>query len=177
MATEKFKALVHFIVDECQDQPSRLGATRLNKALWYADVIAYKLNGVSITGDSYVKREKGPVPKFILATLRELVSEGKVAIKEPEYPFDVRKFLSLETAATDTLSHEEIELAREILSIVCGHTATDISDMTHDQVWEAARIGEEIPLHATLAGLEGAITDNVLSWADDRIAEASSKTA
>jgi hypothetical protein len=33
MSTEKFKALVHYIVEECSDNPGRLGATRLNKAL------------------------------------------------------------------------------------------------------------------------------------------------
>lgn len=170
MATEKFKALVHFIVNECQDRPSRLGATRLNKALWYADVIAYKIGGTSITGDKYVKRERGPVPKHILATIRELEREGKIKVRQPEFTFDVRKFISLADPDTTLLSDAEKALTREVLLAVCNHTATRISDMTHDIIWGAAKEGEEIPLCATLAGYEGEITEAVLAWADREIA-------
>ena len=57
MATEKFKALVHFIVHECQENPSKLGAIRLNKALWYTDVVSFRASGASVTNESYVKRQ------------------------------------------------------------------------------------------------------------------------
>jgi hypothetical protein len=38
MATEKFKAMVHYIVAACDD-PQRLGAVRLNKICWFTDTI------------------------------------------------------------------------------------------------------------------------------------------
>ena len=77
MAPEKFKALVLYVIAKCGD-PARLGATRLNKILWFSDSFAYRINGVSITGEAYVKRQWGPVPKHILATIRELEADSLV---------------------------------------------------------------------------------------------------
>lgn len=165
MATEKFKALVHFIVHECRDHPGRLGATRLNKALWYTDVIFYKMNGSSLTGESYVKRARGPVPAHILATIRELKDEGRILVQEPEFQYDVRKFISLSTPNAEPLSDDERNLAKSILDTVCGYTANGISDLTHDVIWDAATEGEEIPLYATLASEMGEVTDEVRKWA------------
>jgi hypothetical protein len=84
MATEKFKALVHFIIHECSGHPGKLSAIRLNKTLWYADVAAFRNYGASITGETYVKRKMGPVPSHILSTIEELKSEGKLHVREPE---------------------------------------------------------------------------------------------
>lgn len=169
MATDKFKALVHFIVHECRDHPHRLGAVRLNKTLWYTDVMAFKLNGVPVTGETYVKRQKGPVPSHILATLRELKDDGKILIQEPEYQFDTRKYLSLVSPPTDILSDEERVLASTILDAVCGYTANGISELTHDVIWDAAAEGEEIPLKATLVSETGEVTSSVREWAESII--------
>lgn len=169
MTTEKFKALVHFIVHECREHPHRLGAIRLNKALWYTDVMAFKMNGVPVTGETYVKRERGPVPAHILASLRELKDEGKILIQEPEYQFDTRKYISLMSPSTDILSDEERALASSILDAVCGYTANGISELTHDVIWEAASEGEEIPLKATLVSETGEVTGSVREWAESII--------
>lgn len=165
MATEKFKAMVHFIVHECQDNPSKLGAIRLNKTLWYTDVAAYRFAGASVTNEAYVKRKMGPVPSHILATIEELKNEGVLHVREPQGQFDSRKYISLEEPDTGMLSEDEMDLAKEVLSAVLGHTANVISEMTHDIIWEAASDGEEIPMYATLASDRGAIADEAKTWA------------
>lgn len=172
MATEKFKALVHFMVHECQDNPSKLGAIRLNKALWYTDVAAYRASGASVTNERYVKRQMGPVPAHILSTIRELQGEGKIHVREPVGRYDSRKFLSLTAPDPAILSDDEKELAKTVLSAVLGYTANAISEMTHDIIWEAADDGEEIPLYATLVSTRGPITDDVKAWARGIIEEA-----
>ncbi len=165
MATEKFKALVHFMVHECQDNPSKLGAIRLNKSLWYTDVAAFRASGASITSEAYVKRKMGPVPFHILATIEELKAEGKLHVREPSGKYDSRKFVSLEEPDQAKLSEDEKELARTVLSAVLGYTANAISEMTHDIIWSAADDGEEIPLYATLVSERGPITEEVRAWA------------
>lgn len=177
MATEKFKALVHFMVHECREHPGRLEAIRLNKALWYTDVIAYKMNGVPVSGETYVKRKKGPVPAHILATLRALEEEGKILIREPEYQYDPRKYLSLDSPDASKLSDEERELAKSVLGTVCGYSANEISEITHDIIWSAAAEGEEIPLSATLAAEKGTITDAVRAWASEIVTGLEQKAA
>lgn len=171
MATEKFKSLVHFIVHECRERPSRLGAIRLNKTLWYTDVAAYRQAGASVTSEVYVKRRMGPVPSHVLPVLRELQQEGKILIQEPEGTYDSRKYISLSEPAQGVLSDDEKALARHVLSVVLGFTANGISEATHDVIWEAAEDGEEIPLYATLASDMGEITDEVRGWAGTIVAE------
>lgn len=170
MATEKFKALAHFIVHECRDDPARLGAIRLNKTMWKADVAAFKATGKAITGDRYVKRGMGPVPKHILATVRELANEGAIAVQEPEFQYDTRRFVALTAPAHEALSDEERSFAQAALAAVCGMSANAASEETHDIIWEAAAEGEEIPIEATLASKAGEITNDVLAWAESSIA-------
>ncbi len=171
MSREKFKALVHFIVHECRDNPGRLGSVRLNKALWFTDMLAYQGNGVSVTGGKYVKRKMGPVPANILATLEKLQADGKIIIREREHRYESRKFLSIHPPDLSPLSEEDRRLAKAVLDFVCEHTANEISDITHEEVWAAAKEGEEIPLYATLVTGRGAITDDVKAWADSIVQE------
>ena len=171
MATQKFQWLMHYIIHECSDQPGQLGAVRLNKALWYADVIAFKMNGVSITGETYLKRQYGPVPKHILRTLETLAKQDAIAIVEPEYKFDTRKFIALSAPPSEALSDDERYIASAVLKAVLGHNANAISEMSHDVIWQAAIEGEEIPLCATLAAQPGEITEAVVDWATDAMAQ------
>ena len=97
---QKFAALVHFLIEECSE-PERLGSVRLNKALWFSDVLAYKFMGKPITEAVYVKRKRGPVPQTVLETLRELEREGKIAARKPEFDYDSWKFSSLKPADPD----------------------------------------------------------------------------
>lgn len=165
MATEKFEALVHFLIHECREHPSRLGAVRLNKALWYTDVSSYQMTGMPVSGETYVKRKMGPVPAHILITLRKLQNDGKIHIQEPEFQYDVRKFVSLSNPDEDALSRDEREIAKGILEAVCGCTANEISEISHDVIWAAAAEGETIPLYATLASEQGEVSDDVRAWA------------
>lgn len=177
MATEKFKALVHFIVHECRENPGRLGAIRLNKTLWYTDVAAYQTAGASVSSETYVKRRMGPVPAHILSTIRTLSEEGRILVQEPEGQYDSRKFHSLADPDHGVLSETEKALAKRVLSVVLGYTANGISDATHDIIWEAAEDGEEIPLYATLASDLGEITDSVREWAMGILEQASAEAA
>jgi Protein of unknown function (DUF4065) len=164
---DKFKAMVHFIVASADD-PHRLGATKLNKICWFADTIAFRLNGEPITNAKYVKRARGPVPKNILPALRELEAEGKIKIRNSDHPvYKTRLFISLEDPDASVFTHVESGILDSVIESICEkHTANSISDLSHDRIWEAANEGEELPLYASLAGESGEITPDVLRWAD-----------
>ncbi len=167
MSGEKYKALVHHIIHECRDHPERLGAIRLNKALWYSDVIAYQTEGEAITGETYIKRKFGPVPRHILETLRQLKEEEAIVVKEPEFAYDTREFFSLRSPDSNILSEGEKRLARSVLNALLGHTANAVSEMSHDIIWDAAQEGEEIPLYATMAAQPSEITPDMIAWAKE----------
>lgn len=166
----KLKALAHYIVHECRDRPDRLGAVRLNKALWYTDVGAFKEDGKPITGESYVKRRYGPVPRRIGEALADLEREGKILVRERVGQYDTRKFVSLREPDPGGLTDDERRRVAEVVAAVCSVTASRISEISHDAVWDAAYTGEEIPIYATLASNEGEITPKVIAWANEGIA-------
>lgn len=166
MAANKFKLLVHHVIYMCRDRIDQLGAVRLNKILWFADAFAYQMRGNSITEETYVKRPFGPVPKHILRTLDELKSEGKIQIVEPEYPLDTRKFVSLVAPNEDDFTEAEKRLVSSTVDAVLSRTANEISELSHDLIWKTAREGEEIPLYATLASMQGEITEEDIKWAN-----------
>ena len=168
-ANEKFKALVHLMVHTCKNDTARLGSIRLNKALWFVDLIAYQKRGQPVTCEKYVKRKKGPVPKRILATLRELETDGAIRIQEPKHTYDTRKYTSLTEPNLDPLGEDDRILAVNVLTSVLGHTADEISELTHEEIWKAAAEGEEIPLCATLVSGQGQITNAVRKWANEEV--------
>jgi hypothetical protein len=166
MNRAKLKALVHYIVSK--SDPSRLGAIRLNKILWYLDTISYRSDGASITGETYIKRQHGPVPAHILSIVGELEHENAVVVRtRHRFGYPMTDYIAMTDADVSALSPAEIELADEIRALICDeHTAMSISQLSHTQVWEAANIGEEIPMQATLASSPGEVTDELLHWAD-----------
>ena len=171
MANDKLQSMAHHIIHECSDHPGQLGTTRLSTALWYADVTAFKMNGIPITEETYVKRQQGPMPKHILQTLKALEEEDAITILEPEYPFDTRWLVARATPASNALSDEERSIASAAVRAVLGQTESTISEMSHDATWRAAAEGEEIPLYATLAGRNGTITEAVTHWAFGEMAQ------
>lgn len=166
--TTRAKKLVHYICAKCDD-PAKLGATKLNKVLWYCDTIAYRMRGQTISGDtSYIKRQFGPVPKRIQEILAELQNEKALLIRESEFFGKVKRdFIALKPADMSDFTDDEREIIDEVLKIICDQfTAVSISELSHDIIWDAAEIGEEIPIHAVLAAHPEAITKDDKAWAE-----------
>jgi hypothetical protein len=174
----KFDALVHYVCARSGD-PARLGATKLNKILWFADVIAYVRTGHPITGAIYVKRQFGPVPRGIMASRSRLRANGKIfEKKELVGTYEQIQFISLQEPDLSPFRAEEISLVDEVIDIICNsHTARSISDLTHDNVWKMAEIGEEIPLHAMLAAQRVEIDESDIEWAMKEIGRIEQRAA
>jgi len=59
--------------------------TKLNKLLWYADFLYFKLHSVSISGTTYVPINQGPVPDDFRFYFNEMEYNGDVLIDEIYY--------------------------------------------------------------------------------------------
>lgn len=167
MPTSKFKNLVHYVIGS-HPNPQLLGATKLNKILWYSDAFAFRMRGNSISGETYVKRARGPVPRTILRAISELEQEKKLIISHRDnYGYKQKLYISLADPDVSDFSESDRAIIDQVVDIVCkNHTAASISELSHDHIWEAANEGEEIPLYATLASQRGEITPEVMAWAD-----------
>jgi hypothetical protein len=168
---EKFKALVHYVCDQAPN-PKRLGATKLNKILFYSDMEAYLLRRRPITGESYVKRQHGPVPQHVLPTLRELERERALAISEASGynvyrgTFRQRRFYSLRPPNLSLFDGDEIRIVDEMVRAICNeHSARSISARSHDVIWESAELGEVIPYFTVYSHFLRSPSDTDRAWA------------
>lgn len=168
---EKFKSAVHYICDKASSDPSVLGAIKLNKVLWYSDVINYLITGKPITGETYIKRQHGPVPKDVIRAIDELSKEGKVVRgKVGHFGFMKNEYISIVDSDKSIFSAAEISLIDEAFEHVClNHTAKSISEETHSIIWKIAEMGEEMPYFTAFASSSGEINEEDMQWAKSKI--------
>lgn len=166
----KFTELVHYVCHKSDRE--KLGAVKLNKILWFSDIFNFLSWGKSITGESYIKRQRGPVPRHVLTALDKLKNEGAINMSERNvYGYTQREFISLKTPNIDMFAPHEISLIDEVIdTITNGHTATSISELTHDEIWEMAEIGESIPYEAVMVANLGEIDEHDIAWAKGLLA-------
>jgi hypothetical protein len=164
-ASARLSEVAHYVIAHCA--PEKLGATKLNKVLWYSDVLFYRLHGRTITGqEAYEKRQFGPVPKNINGILHGLKAAGKIQERQNPTPAGPRReFVWLEPAAISNFSAEEVDILRDVMSQICdGHSAASISELTHDALWDETEIGQDMSVRAG-AVLPAEITPEAIQWA------------
>jgi hypothetical protein len=163
---EKLEALVHYIIYRCND-PRKLGATKLNKILWYSDITNFLYTGKSISDAKYVKLQHGPVPANLVKVREKLVEEGAIAIRQDiHFGYPQTQAFALTPPNLDYFTATEISRVDEIMTDICeNHSAASISAVSHDMIWEAAEIGEEIPLYAVFAAQQADVTQEDIDWA------------
>ncbi len=173
---DRLKTLVLYICYLAKD-PSVLGATKLNKILWYSDVLSYRDRGKSLTGETYIKHLYGPVPIHIDSAVQRLQDEEKLAVREVDaWGYPKKEFFALSKPELSEFDPEEISIVNEVANYIFDrHTASSISNLSHDEVWQSAELGEEIPVYAFLASELGEITLEDISWAKQKLSESASQ--
>lgn len=168
---EKFKRLVHYVIAKAGHKDG-FGATKLYKVLWFAEARALMLHGRPIAGATYIREKHGPVPRLGMIIRSELVAERKIRQQKMPGDYGEWQFTSLAPPVLDGITpRERTEVDYWIKHIDADHTATSISEESHDYGWEIARNGEVIPLHACMANRAREPNGEELSWARQRAAE------
>ena len=170
VSTDRLKTLVLYICYLAKD-PSVMGATKLNKILWFSDVLSYRDRGESLTGETYIKHLYGPVPKHIDSIIKNLQDEKKLAVREVDaWGYPKKEFFALSKPELSGFDPEEISIVNEVANYIFdNHTATSISSLSHDGILQSAELGEEIPVYAFLASELGEITSEDMSWAQKKL--------
>jgi uncharacterized phage-associated protein len=162
---QKLKEAIHFVCSTCTAE-DRLGATKLNKILYYADMINFAETGDSITGATYVKRQRGPVPREVLRALDDLKRARRLEVREVSvFDFTRREFEAIGDTNLTVFASSEIEIINRMVRVVCSHSAEEISDISHTIVWQSADMGEILPYETFFVSYLGDITDEELQQA------------
>lgn len=164
---DRFRALVHYVC-HAAPRPEALGATKLNKILLFSDREAYLRFGHSLTGETYVKRQHGPVPRHGQATISELECSGVLRVTRSSEAFVQTRYESLEAPKRGVFTDAERVLVDEQIDLICHHhTARSISALSHDAAWERAEMGEEIPYHSVYERFFRPPSEASKAWAQD----------
>lgn len=163
---DKVTKMVHFVIANAR--PQDLGATKLNKVLWFADLMYYRKHGRSISGEeSYRKLQYGPVLREMPAVLSTLKQRGCITELLVETPAGTRReFYELKPVDLAEFATDELEVLRTVIRWSAQHSAQAISDLTHDSLWE--EMDDEIPI-AAAAVKPGKPTEDDLLWAENAL--------
>jgi uncharacterized phage-associated protein len=167
----RLEEAILFICTTCR-QEDQLGAVKLNKVLYYSDMINYAKTGKSITGAAYVKRQRGPVPKEVMEAIGNLKLAKRLETHEVSiFAKTRREFEALDEPELKILEHHELRLINDMIGFVCGYNAQEISDISHTVVWEVADIGEDLPYESFLISYLGDVDEDDLKLAQQIIAD------
>lgn len=148
---DRFKRLFHYVVWKAGDRPN-FGATKLYKVLWFADARTYVLTGKPISGETYIRKEHGPMPKHAVRARESLEGEGAIAFTPQRGKFDNSRFHALTRPQMSGFSATDLQTVDWWIGYVDGaHTAGSVSDLSHDYGWQIAEMDEELPLYSVLA--------------------------
>jgi hypothetical protein len=162
----KFKDVILYTCRKCDR--SKLGAVKLNKVLYFLDMIRYAWTGGPVTGATYKKRKHGPTTDQLLFALRELQAEKKLEIHSVNFfGFTKKEYMALVEPDISRLGKEEIVLLDEVIDFVCSdNTAKTISEYSHQTPWEMVEFGQEIPYHSAFLLYPSEVSLEAIEWAE-----------
>ena len=110
----KYENAILYFVQHCNSW--YLGATKLNKLLYYLDFLNYRDRGESVTGDDYYYMQHGPIPSSADVVMSALCESKK--LKVAGVPFGEvagRTYKAKEQPDLDVFSEAE----RQLLADIC----------------------------------------------------------
>lgn len=167
---QKFKEAIVYIASHCE--PDRLGAVKLNKVLYFSDMLNYASSGEAITWAEYKKRPMGPTSDYVPRALRELEKESRLKISEVNYFGYLKKqYEPISKPDLSRFREKEIALIDEVIDFVCNkNSATTISDYSHNAAWDSVSFGDPITYNSVFHIFDNVVSEEDLDWADSQAA-------
>jgi hypothetical protein len=159
---EKLKQLILYIAQEGQDDPA-LGAIKMNKILYFADMRAYLQLGKSITSSTYQHLPEGPAPKQFLSARGELLTEDKLELASAWY-FNRQQQRIIAKSPPDltVFSEAELRIVREVMDYLADFNGSEVTQLSHQEWgWKLTRDYEMIPYRAAWLSPEPLTEDQI----------------
>jgi Protein of unknown function (DUF4065) len=143
---DKFKELVLYLSERSEADPN-FGETKLNKLLFYIDLLAYRELGRPVTGAKYQKLRWGPAATALLPIQQEMEALGDLKIRPGlRGAYTQKKPIALRQANLGAFTGAEIALVDQLIAALWNLGAVEVSDLSHDNLgWQLAQDREEIP--------------------------------
>lgn len=148
------KELMLYIILRSENDDN-FGATKLNKLMFFADFTSYLNTGKSLTNQSYIKQDAGPMLEKYYELRDDLISDGAMVVRNRNhYGYNQVKPIAIREPAIDLFTSRHIDLVNRLISQYWDCTAKKISDISHAfGGWKYARDYEEIIYEMALIGV------------------------
>jgi hypothetical protein len=126
-----------------------MGSLQLRKALLIADALHNTLHGKGITGTRYIKHKFGPVPAedaFFYLNQMSFPLHMVEIIEEPVGHVTQNSYYNLVEPDYSVFTRGQIDILNYAALTAWKYSASRLSDMTHDDVYNKTPMGEVIPL-------------------------------
>ena len=146
---DKFKAMIHYIISKCESN-TNLGRVVLYKLLYFSDFDYYEKYEVSLSGEIYIRKPRGPVPSHFFLAINELIDESKInETSQRIYDYDKFKYASLKDPDIVIFSQNELDVIDETINRLAHLYSDEISQYSHGDIpWRLADDGEPLNYEA-----------------------------
>lgn len=109
--------------------------TKLNKLLFYADFLAYRERGQSITGLAYARWDRGPVPKHFEMIRSVYEEQAFLAVSEVDFGQGIigEKIIATVEPDLGCLEPDEISILQTVKTTFQNYGSKKISDISHEE--------------------------------------------
>ncbi len=142
---EKYTNAILYYLHHCNS--ATLGATKLNKLMYYLDFISYRDRAKSVTGDSYVHLQYGPVPSDLEdKILPDMKADHLLVIEKVKYKDGfVSNFIPRVSCDVDVFDAYEKDLLIKICNEFKTMKTDDIVAQTHAEApWYYSEMYDKI---------------------------------
>lgn len=158
---EKLRDLILYIIHKTESDP-KAGRTKLAKVLYFADIESYRRFREPISGTAYARADHGPIPEGYRDLLKEMEDDGQIRTERRSYFGRTQYRLhALTEANLEKLSGRDVSIVDEVISKVWHLNASEVSNITHNYVWQNLDNGVQIPYEASLLSDEPPTSDEV----------------
>ncbi len=147
----KLAELMLLLAEELADDPFG-GATKLNKALFFAEFGHMRRTGKPISGARYQKLREGPAPRRLVPVRERLLREGAAEIvDETAHDYTRQRLRPRRPARRELFSAAELESIHAAVETVRYRTAAEVSALSHEHLgWRLVEEREDIPYVSAL---------------------------
>lgn len=145
----KLAELILYVADKVKEDPS-VGATKINKILYFAEFASVRATGAPITGVPYQKLPRGPAPRRLRPIRDHLIADRAAELRVEEYfGRDLHRLVPLRKPDLSLFTDNELRTVDQVIEALRGKSADMVSERSHeDMAWQLVADGEDIPYAA-----------------------------